>query len=280
MQCPVYDPGWLICEHAGKLKSRRTTVMVSASIDGSDHDDLISEVEVPLAERQRQAQIYLEAVPGTQEGNGADRSCTALTMRLLFGFALPADTVLEMLAEWGQRSDQLDANGGWYPWTEEEISRKIEWCLRHEYSGEVGDRLHAWRTVIDLDPNMDDIIVPFEATVATEAKPPVVIQPQDQLGTATQFFSFQFEGRKLVHCQGCWYHWSGTRYELISDDDIKARLWKWLGTCRHWSKSSAKDKRTLQPFQPNRSGVSGVLDALKAVANHPSRSANGLAHLV
>ena len=127
-----------------------------ASIDAPDHDDLISEVEVSVAERERQARIYLEAVPGTQEGTGADRSCTALTMRLLYGFALPADTVLEMLAEWGQKADQLDTNGGWWPWTEEEISRKIEWCLRHEYDGEVGDRLHACR---EMDAGIDEIVV-------------------------------------------------------------------------------------------------------------------------
>ncbi|MHB0960087.1 MAG: phage/plasmid primase, P4 family [Pirellulaceae bacterium] len=267
-QCPVYDPAWLPCEHAAKVRTVRVFRGVATETD--DHDEQIAQVEVPLTERERQARVYLDSVPGTQEGTGADRSCTALTMRLLHGFALAADSVQEMLAEWGQRHDQLDTCGGWYPWTEEEIARKIDWCLRQDYDGEVGDRLHAWRTVIDLDPNMDDIIVPFEAAVATEAKLPVVISPQDQLGTATKFFNFQFEGRKLVHCQGCWYRWGGTRYELVSDDDIRAKLWKWLGSCRHWSKSPAKDKRTLQPYQPNRSGVSGVLDALKAVANHPS----------
>jgi hypothetical protein len=205
MQCPVYDPGWLICEHAGKPKSRRTAVVVSASIDAPDHDDLISEVEVSAAERERQARICLEAVPGTQEGTGADRSCTALTMRLLFGLALPADTVLEMLAEWGQKADQLDTNGGWWPWTEEEISRKIEWCLTHVYSGEVGDRLHACR---EMDAGIDEIVVPFDdADLLHPAAKivDVVISPKDQLDTAAHFFQSEFDGKTLVHHHGCWY---------------------------------------------------------------------------
>jgi hypothetical protein len=95
-----------------------------------------------------------------------------------------------------------------------------------------------------------------------------VISPKDQLGAATKFFNFEFDGKTLVHHQGCWYHWSGRCYELVSDDDIKARLWKWLAKCRHWSKSSGNAK--LQRYQPNRSAVNGILDALKAVANHPS----------
>jgi putative DNA primase/helicase len=269
MQCPVYDPGWLICEHAGKPKSRRTTVVVSASIDATDHDDLISEVEVSAAERERQARIYLEAVPGTQEGTGADRSCTALTMRLLYGFALPADTVLEMLAEWGQKADQLDTNGGWWPWTEEEISRKIEWCLRHEYDGEVGDRLHSCR---EMDAGIDEIVVPFDdANLIHHAAEvvDVVISPKDQLDTAAQFFQSEFDRKTLVHHHGCWYRWTGQRYEVFSDDDIRARTWKWLAKCR-WSKPCGKNKRRLERYQPNRPAVTGVLDALKAVANHTS----------
>ena len=98
----------------------------------------------------------------------------------------------------------------------------------------------------------------------------VVISPKDQLGIASKFFKFEFDGKTLVHHQGQWYHWSGTRYEVISDDDIKARLWKWLAKCRHWAKSSSQSKLVLQSYQPNRSAVTGVLDALKAVANHSS----------
>jgi len=270
MQCPVYDPTWLPCERAGKTKSRRSTVVMPAAIGDDDHSELISEIELSFPERERQARTYLEAVPGTQEGTGADRSCTALTMRLLYGFALPADTVMEMLTEWGQREDQLDTSGGWYRWTEEEISRKIEWCLRHEYDGKVGDRLHACRDLGEMETEIDKVVVPFGVADFSSPVTDVVIAPADQLGTAAKFFNSQFGGNKLVHHQGCWHHWNGTFYQVVSDDDIKARLWKWLAKCRHWSKPSDKGKRLLQTYQPTRSVVTSVLDALKAVANHAS----------
>ena len=41
------------------------------------------------------------------------------------------------------------------------------------------------------------------------------------------------------------------------------------GQVPQWSKSD-KGNRVLQPYQPQRSAVTGVLDALKAVANHTS----------
>ena len=267
-QCPVYDPTWLPCERAGKPKGRRrSSVSVPRNIEDSDHDEQISNIDVPVAERGRQVWTYLEAVPGTQEGTGADRSCTALTMRLLYGFALSADTALEMLTDWGQKTDQLDSCGGWYPWTEEEIARKIEWCLGQEYDGEVGDRLHACRDFGVMEATVDEIVVPFDETGSTDNATHFVISPKDQLGTAAKFFNSKFGGNTLVHHHGTWYHWTGKCYELVSDDDIKARLWKWLAKCRHWSKSSGKAKSKLQRYEPNRAAVAGIMDALKAVAN-------------
>ena len=197
-QCPVYDPTWLPCEHAGKPKKYHAAVAVlDPDFDVTDHDERISNVGISLAERERQAGIYMEAVPGTRQGNGADRSCTALTMRLLHGFALPAAKVLEMFTEWGQREDQLDDSGGWYPWTDSEIARKIEWCLQHEYQGETGDRLH---DVHDLDDSeVDKIVVPFEDTCLP------VINPKDQLDAAKAFYSSAFDGNTLIHHQGSWF---------------------------------------------------------------------------
>lgn len=90
-------------------------------------------------------------MPGTQKGDGADRRCTALTMKLLFGFALPVDSVQAMLSEWGQKQDQLDDAGDWYPWTDKDITRKIDWCLGKEYRGKIGDRISNYRELDDLE---------------------------------------------------------------------------------------------------------------------------------
>ncbi|MCH7686512.1 MAG: bifunctional DNA primase/polymerase, partial [Planctomycetes bacterium] len=268
MQCPVYDPAWLPCERSIKATPSRSSVSVPKQINDTDHNERIVDVDVPVAERERQARVYLDAVPGTQQGTGADRSCTALTMKLLYGFALSEKLTLNILTEWGQRQDQLDDAGGWYPWTEEEIARKIEWCLGQEYGGEVGDKLHATRDLGDMEAQADKIVVPFDVAEITAR--PVVIDPKDQLATATEFFNSEFGGDTLIHHQACWYRWNGKHYEAVTDDDIKARLWRWLGRCSCWTKPSKTESVKLKPYQPSRNVVSGIMDALKAVANQSS----------
>jgi len=267
MQCPVYDPTWLPCERASRNQPTQSSVSVPRQVDATDHDEQIQKIECPLAKRERQATVYLDAVPGTEEGTGADRTCTALTMRLLYGFALPTETVLEMLTQWGQRSDQVDMNGNWYPWTEEEIARKIDWCLQHEYEGDIGDKLHAVREVGEMESLVDEIVESMEVPNHSAAP---VINPKDQLATATKFVNTEFGGNKLVHHQGCWYAWNGKHYETVSDDDIKAQLWRWLGRCSCWKKSSKSEPEQLKPYQPSRSVVTGIMDALKAVTNQSS----------
>ena len=260
MQCPVYDPLWVPCERAGKTPEKAAiSVSVPIEVVSDDHGERIKGIAVPLPERKKMAVRYLESVPGTQQGHGADRRCTALTMKLLFGFALPAEVVQEMLSEWGQRPDQLDDASGFYPWTEKEVARKIDWCCGQEYRGEVGDRLHAVNNAEDVDSMLDEEISPFEVSPT--------IDPKDQLDIAQKFYEYCFasaDGGTLIHHQSMWHHWTGRRYEVVSEDDIRAKIWKWLSGCN----TSRKGK--LVGFQPTRNVVSGVMDALKAVANKSS----------
>ena len=106
---------------------------------------------------------------------------------------------------------------------------------------------------------LDEEISPFEVGPT--------IDPRDQLDIAQTFYEHCFtspDGGTLIHHQSMWNHWTGKRYEVTSDDDLKAKLWKWLSTCSFFK----KDK--LAAFQPSRNIVAGVMDALKAVANQSS----------
>lgn len=256
-QCPVYDPTWLACERS--QPKRTTSVAVTSNFASDDHQDRISDIDLPGEQRESMARRYLDSVPGTQQGDGADRRCTALTMKLLYGFSLPAEIVQAMLCEWGQQEDQLDDAGGWYPWTDEDIARKIDWCLGEEYRGEIGDRLSCHRELSDLEAKVDGIVQPFEVGPT--------INPKDQLEIARLFFRDYFTASgdgALIHHQITWHHWTGKRYETTSDDDIKAKLWKWLSRC------SVRTKERLVSCQPSRALVTGVMDALKAVANQSS----------
>ncbi len=256
IKAPVYDPTWL---PYAKSNRSRSFASVPADIDSADHDSVISEVELSIVEREEQARLYLAKVPGTQEGNGADKNCAALTMKLLYGFALPVDIVQELLNEWGEKPDQLYADDTWYPWTEVDISRKIEWCLGQEYLGEVGDKLNPVRELGDVEAKVDEIVGAFDVGPVIDAK--------NHYEIAERFFRDCFLAKSkptLIFHQITWHRWSGTRYEVIGEDEIKATLWKWLATCRVWQ----KDKQVA--FKPSRNVVSGVMDALKAVANKPS----------
>ena len=255
MQCPVYDPAWLPCDSS--ISRNRAQVLTDIDLSAGDHDELIADIEMPVEERKDKARRYLSCVPGTRVGEGADRRCSALTMKLLIGFGLPVSVVLEMLEEWGQQEDQLDEVGVWYPWSESDITRKIEWCLEQKYDGEIGDRLYDSRFAKDETEAL---------RLVGTIEPGPTINPKDQLATATSLFraSFQTAGKlTLIHHQATWHRWNGQRYDTISDD-IRASVWKWLSTC------SYRLKGKLLPFQPTRNVVSGVLDALKAVANKPS----------
>ena len=100
-----------------------------------------------------------------------------------------------------------------------------------------------------------------------------VISSDDPLGTARQFLSRKFTqdgDRCLVHYHGDWYLWDGRRYNEITEDDIKAKVWKWLDTCRQQTKATKKKSSELVPFKPTPSSVKATLDALKAEANLPS----------
>lgn len=260
MQCPVYDPSWLVCEKTTE-RPKKVAVSVPECLATVDHADAINEIDVPVEKREELARRYLASVPGTRQGEGADRRCSALTMRLLFGFALPVEIVQEMLSEWGQKDDQLDDVGGWYPWTEQEIARKIDWCCGQEYRGEVGDKLHALCDLDRLDEKIEEVVKPFEIGPAHP------IDPKDQLQVAQRFQRDCFasdDGGTLIHHQETWHVWDGKRYVSTSDDDIRAKLWNWMSRC------SVIKKGKRERFQPTRNVVSGVMDALRAVTNQPA----------
>ena len=100
-----------------------------------------------------------------------------------------------------------------------------------------------------------------------------VISPDDPLGTARLVSSRQFTkdgDRSLVHYNGDWFLWDGRRYNEITEDDIKAKVWKWLDTCWQQTKATKKLPSQQVPFKPTPSSVKATLDALKAAANLPS----------
>jgi hypothetical protein len=144
------EPGDIPDEILQKLvaldKSKSTA---SGGTESVDHEEAIQGVALSIADRKKQAQKWLTAHPGMQagSGNGCDQKVTWLAIQLLWGFALPADIAVDLLAEWGARSDQIDAHGLPYPWSRYEMERKVNWALSSHYENKIGDRLYA--TAVD-----------------------------------------------------------------------------------------------------------------------------------
>ena len=139
--CPVYDPSWIVPDLTDERGPSRTTTRPAGgeNVDLDDEEFLrqFDHIGMPVEERVYQADRYLSKVPGTQKGTGADNDCMALTYKILYSFALPPDLAFECLCEWGVREDQTDDSGGHYPWSPEEIRRKIQYAMRNK------DKLHA-----------------------------------------------------------------------------------------------------------------------------------------
>lgn len=146
--CPVFDPSWIPDERDRKQHTPSSDI----DLNDLEHEEAVNSDHLPTVDdRIAQARRYLDSVPGTQQGQGADNACFALTMKLLYGFALPAEDVVNLLCEWGEKDDQLDDYGGYYPWTASQIQHKVNSALSKTYTGEFGDKLKDRKDCYDLE---------------------------------------------------------------------------------------------------------------------------------
>jgi putative DNA primase/helicase len=96
---------------------------------------------------------------------------------------------------------------------------------------------------------------------------PPVLDPKTPLDSAKLFVAAKYTQsavRTLHHQNDAFYAWNGTHYIELDACDIRARLYDFLskGVIAHEGKTG--------PFNPNRTRVADVLDALKAVTNLPT----------
>ena len=110
---------------------------------------------------------------------------------------------------------------------------------------------------------------PIEARLATSLRR--VLDPKNHLRIAQLFFKSQYTDDNhgtLAHYHDRFYCWNGKHYELVTETDIRSKLYEWLDNC-HVKVKDKNEEKTVR-FAPNRNIVSGVVDALKAVANQSS----------
>ncbi len=99
------------------------------------------------------------------------------------------------------------------------------------------------------------------------AKPKPVLSYATPVASAREFLlrCHHAEGHRTLHHQnGTFYMWQGSHYRECASEEILSSLYKFLdGACR------MHDEK-LAPFNPNRSRVGDVLEALKAYAQLPA----------
>ena len=126
--CPVYDPDWFP-EPKDDWEEAET------------HIEAIEKISLPIGERIKQAQEWLETQPGTTVGQGADNRCFAIAMTLVWGFGLDQESAIEIFIEWGERGDQYDESGDYFCWTEKQLRHKLKTAAKKSYHGSIGDKI-------------------------------------------------------------------------------------------------------------------------------------------
>ncbi len=86
-----------------------------------------------------------------------------------------------------------------------------------------------------------------------------VLDLDDPMGTARALKKSL--GDALVHHGGEWWRWGGTKYETVSEHDMRATAWTWLDAAR------VEVRRAAVPCRPSQALVNRTLDALRAVVN-------------
>lgn len=124
-------------------------------------DEVASEDDnlAPYSYRIKVATEWLNGLPGAEQGKGADAYCFAVACKLVHGYALN-ELAEPILYDWGQRDDQLDSRGSWYPWSIKEIHHKIQSALHKSYEGARGSCLSGWHN--DYEEEVNAIIKPVE----------------------------------------------------------------------------------------------------------------------
>src|SRR5207247_250434 len=103
----------------------------------------------------------------------------------------------------------------------------------------------------------------------------LILDPTNPIESARALLDAKFihwdssyrELRKLYRHRGAFWQWTGSHYQLIDDETMRATLWTFLEPALRWEKfPKTKDEewRTV-PFKPTNGRVSDALAALNAV---------------
>jgi len=102
-----------------------------------------------------------------------------------------------------------------------------------------------------------------DATVDTTQVVDVVLDPKDPMACARQIVAEKFTTnglRTLWRYRGTFWSWTGSYYQLINDETLRAHVWEFLEKAQKLTARGA-----MVPFKPKRVQVGEICDAMTAV---------------
>jgi putative DNA primase/helicase len=97
---------------------------------------------------------------------------------------------------------------------------------------------------------------------------PLVLDPANPMQSARILMRAHFmigKCRTLWRHRGCFWMWTGSYYQLVNDETIRARIWPFLEKADKLHKNKETKKLERVPFKPKRANVAEVVDALTSI---------------
>jgi putative DNA primase/helicase len=157
---------------------------------------------------------------------------------------------------------QIDPDGQRYL-DDEHLDKITEWVRQH-HGDQPPKGFHPDPPPYIADPEIPDC--PLAA--APSPSEPLIINSAAPYDTARVFRNavYQTEDYSTIfYHRGAFYHWTGTAYPEMDEDELRAELYRFLDQCVAIDREDKKPR----PFKPNKSRVANIVDALQAAAILP-----------
>ncbi len=226
---PLFDPAWLAQKKAVEPPSGAT--VRDDGRDASSHG---------RDERIRRVRAYLDKVPGAVQGQSGDHATYVVACRVVRDFGLSDADAFDVLCEWNSKCEP--------PWSDAELRDKVA-NARQYGQGTVGGALwsSSRRNAADHDTDRP------------------VLDPAAPLDSAHAFIDRHHLNGGFItlrHHRGefCRFERTQNVYVDVEDDAVRAEVYEFLEAA-----DIIDDRGRLRPFNPTRSKVDNVMDALRAV---------------
>lgn len=125
-EMPVYDPAWLVPDNQQPAHQSRQPSTGQRAPGAPEAAPVLACTDTSADARVAAWEEYLSHCGGSVAGSGASNYCYSLACLAYHGFGLEPEEALPAFLEWGSKPNNVDADGGWYPWTEAELMHKLE----------------------------------------------------------------------------------------------------------------------------------------------------------